>query len=399
MKKIIYSFFIIGILFSCVNYNEEIKPEVQDYKTITSSNIQTSLKVANLIIDQVEFNEMYNNFYEDIKIKGEFNLYKNGITLIENEIVQVQVKGGFSSLLALKTLGVKFDETYNNESRKLINPKKMSFHSLDKVKAFRFRNSGSDFKDTMLKDISYTKLAIDAGLNLDLMYTEQMVVFVNDVFLGIMNFRTESNTNGMSGLYGVSNSEITLAKVGGNGFLEKKDGDFDRIDKLMEAIANENYNYLSKEIDINNFIDYMIFESYLGNRDWPHNNVRFFAVSDNPFRFVLFDLDLVATQKIDNSPMTFINNSIKNPITDLFNIMYSNKGFKNTYDLRFQSLMKSGVLNSSKLNAIITEYKSNIEHIMPTHINKYNAPKTFTDWYFKIDDLKNDFLKRENYLN
>ena len=295
-------------------------------------------------------------------------------------------------------MGIKFEDTYNNEDRKLINPDMLPFHSLEKVKAFRFRNSGSDFENTMLKDMSYTKLAINAGLNLDLMYSEQTVVFINNKFLGVMNLRTEANTNGMSKLYKVSKSDITLAKILEGGIVEKKDGDFDRIDDFIAAIDNDDYSYLSNEIDVDNFIDYMIFESYIGNRDWPKNNVRFFAINDGPFRFVLFDLDLVATQEIDSSPISFINNPIGNPITDLFNIMYANEDFRQTYDARFQYLINSTLLSSVRFNEIVTEYKNNIKYIMPSHINKNNTPETFTEWYLNIDHLKNNFEARENYV-
>jgi hypothetical protein len=65
-------------------------------------------------------------------------------------------------------------------------------------------------------------LAINAGLNLDLTYAEQTVVFVNNKFLGIMNLRTEANTNGMSRLYGVSKSDITLAKIIEGGIVKKR---------------------------------------------------------------------------------------------------------------------------------------------------------------------------------
>ena len=246
--------------------------------------------------------------------------------------------------------------------------------------------------------MSYTKLAINAGLNLDLMYSEQTVVFINNKFLGVMNLRTEANTNGMSKLYKVSKSDITLAKILEGGIVEKKDGDFDRIDDFIAAIDNDDYSYLSNEIDVDNFIDYMIFESYIGNRDWPKNNVRFFAINDGPFRFVLFDLDLVATQEIDSSPMSFINNPIGNPITDLFNIMYANEDFRQTYDARFQYLINSTLLSSVRFNEIVTEYKNNIKYIMPSHINKYNTPETFTEWYLNIDHLKNNFEARENYV-
>jgi hypothetical protein len=398
MKQLIYYLFPIGFIFGCTNYDDNISFKVQDYKTLTIENIDTKLKVANLILDQSEFEEMYANYTEDIEIEGLLNLYKNGVTLIENEVIEVEVKGTFSARLELKSLGIKFNKTYNNEDKKLIDPEMLPFHSLEKVKAFRFRNSGNDFKYTMLKDMCYTKLAINAGLNLDLTYAEQTVVFVNNKFLGIMNLRTEANTNGMSRLYDVNKSDITLAKIVEGGIVEKKDGDFDRIDNFIAAIDKGNYSYLSKEIDMDNFIDYMIFESYIGNRDWPKNNVRFFAINDGPFRFVLFDLDLVATQKIDSSPMSFINNPIRNPITDLFNIMYTNENFRQMYDARFRYLINSTLLNSVRFNEIVTEYKNNIEYIMPTHINKYNTPETFTEWYINIDHLKNNFETRENYV-
>lgn len=398
MRRITNAVLGFGFVFGCTSYDDNIKINIQNYKTLTPENIETNLKIANLILDQVEFEEMYTNYNEDIEIEGLFNLYKNGVTLIENKVVELEVKGIGSAAFKLKSLGVKFLDSYNNEDRKLIDSEILSFHSLDKIKAFRFRNSGSDVENSMLKDISYTKLAIEAGLNLDLTYAEQTVVFINNKYLGVMNLRTEANTNGVSRLYGVSKSAITLAKVIEGGIVEKKDGDFDRIDNFITAIENWEYDYVSNEIDVDNFIDYMIFESYIGNRDWPKNNVRFFAVNDGLFRFILFDLDLVATQNIDESPISFINNPINNPITDLFNIMYENEEFKQTYDNRFQYLMNSTLLSSSRFNAIVTEYKTNIEDIMPTQINKYSYPETLAEWYLNLEYLKNNFKIREEYV-
>jgi len=398
MKYVIYILLIISFAFGCTSYDDNNKTKDQNYEALTPENIDTDLKVANLVLDQSAFDEMYADYLNEIEIEGVLFLYKNGETLIENEIIEVEVKGGFSSSLPLKTLGIKFDDTYHNEDRQLIDPEVLPFHSLDRVKAFRFRNSGNDFRNTMLKDISYTKLAIDADLNLDLMYSEQTVVFVNSTFLGVMNLRTEVNANGLSRLYGVNKSDITLAKIVEAGILEKKDGDFDKIDDFITAIEKNDYDYLIDEIDVDNFIDYIIFQSYIGNRDWPKNNVRFFAINDGPFRFPLFDLDLASTEYIDRTPTQFINGPVENPITDLFNIMYANESFKQTYDARFQYLMDSKLLSSSKFNAIVTAYKSNIEQIMPAHINKYSTPTTFAEWYLNIEYIKNNFKAREKYV-
>ena len=149
MKQLIYYLLFTVFLFGCANYEDNINFKIQDYKTLTIENIDTNLKVANLILDQSEFEEMYTNYTEDIEIQGLLNLYKNGVTLIENEVIEVEIKGTFSAELKLKSLGIKFKDTYNNEDRKLIDPDILPFHSLEKVKAFRFRNSGSDFENTM----------------------------------------------------------------------------------------------------------------------------------------------------------------------------------------------------------------------------------------------------------
>jgi hypothetical protein len=399
MKQITYSLLILFV-FGCTEFKEDIQFIVQDYRTLNPENIITNLKIANIIVNEKEFNEMYANFNQEIEIKGELNIFKNNTTLLENVGVEVQIKGGLSRKYPLKTLGIKFNTPYNNKDRKLIDTKTLSFHSLDYIKAVRFRNSGNDFLDsrTLLKDISYTKLAIEAGLNLDVMYTEQTVVFINNVFLGIMNLRTESNTNGMASLYNVEKSEITLTKISGAGTVIKKDGNYNRIDNFIKAIENKDYNYIAKEIDIENFIDYMIYETYVANIDWPYNNVRFFAVGNNPFRFVLYDLDLVSGQHINEPPMFFIDNGYENHIKKLFYIMYANKDFKEAYDLRYTQLLNSSLLSSSNFNVIVDEYKENIQNLIPLHIEKYKIPKTFIDWNLRIKRMKDNFRTRENYI-
>lgn len=397
MKQIIFSLIIL-YFFSCTSFNEEIKLDVPNYTNLTSENIKTNLKVANIIVDQNEFDKMYDDYNKEIEIEGLLNIYKNGVNLIQNQVVEIQIKGGISRESPLKSLGVKFDTPYNNTSRNLINPLSLDFHSLDQISAFRFRNSGNDFYYTMLKDISYTKLAIQANLNLDLMYTEQTVVFINNSFLGIMNLRTESNANGMSGLYNANKSDITLAKIISFGELDKKNGDFNRIDNFMNAIKNEDYNYLKNEIDVNNFIDYMVFQSYIGNVDWPFNNVRFFAVGNQPFRFVLFDLDKVSGQNINTSPFSIINNPISSPITDLFNIMYKNTEFKQLYDERFNFLIQSDLFTAERFNNIVDEYTENIENIIAFNIDKYKHPNTLIEWYINISRLKNNFKTREVFV-
>lgn len=357
------------------------------------------MKVVNLEVDQAEFDAMYLDFEEEIEIDAVLKLFKNGELLIDDEQVEIEVKGSFSASFDLKSLGVKFDKAFDNSDRELLDTETLPFHSIDKIKSFRLRNSGNDFKLTMLKDMSLSKLAVEAGLDLEVMYSEQAVVFVNDSFLGLMNIRTEVNAHGLSRLYGAKKDNVTLASITAGGVIEKKDGDSDRIDRFFEATEQENLDYVLSEVEIPNVIDYIIYETYIGNIDWPLNNVRIFSIDDEPFRFVLFDLDMSAVQKTNAPPLSFVNEPInddgENHISALFDLLYENEDFNTAFDTRFEELVTSGILNSGLFEPIVDSYKDHFKNLIPTQIDKYGYPKSMTEWLIEVDRLKYNFSKRE----
>jgi len=390
MKKI--SFLLLMILcFGCSKFEMD--------ETLLPTEIASSLPVINIAVDADEFEEMYEKTNEEIEIKGKFNLYRDDVLLIDNEKVELELKGRFSIRFPLKTLGVKFDDKYDNRDRSLINPAAvLPHHSIDKIKAIRLRNSGNDFENTMLKDLSITQLAINAGLDIDLTYGEPVLVYINGAFYGLMNLRTEANTNGMAGLNKADKSDVTLAKITTQELI-KKDGDFHRIDDLLDAIEAKDVAYLKNEIDLNSFIDYMIFQSYIGNTDWPHNNARFYAINDGRFRFVLFDLDNASRLKIGQSPLKLIDNFWRsNMLGNLFMTLYEDEhddAFKNRFLERYREILQSGNISSNKLEVIVDENTERIAGEMEYQIAKYNAPRTTLEWKIELDKMMILFRERE----
>ncbi len=370
-----------------------------DQHLLTPTNIETSLPVINIDIDRDAFDHMYENYREEVQIYGTFNLYRDNEWVLEDIRVRLQIKGAASAAYSLKSLGLRFDGMVCNRERLLINPRNtLPSHDIDEVEIFRLRNSGNDFHKTMIKDMTYTQLAIDAGLDLDLMYAEQAVAFINGRFHGVMNLRTEGNTRGMAGLYGVSKSRLTLAKIVPDGKVEMKDGDYQRIQNLLEAIRNRNLSFLKREIDRNHFIDYIIFQSYTANRDWPHNNVRIYSIDDEPFRFVLFDLDLTNTTNIDSSPLDFIYNRHPNPVTGIFDVFYEEEAFRDQFYQRYYELISSGVFSASRFYSISLSHYQAIEEVMPYQIQKYNSPGSMAEWYRHIDVMNLLFEERESVV-
>ena len=387
---------LVTFIFSCSRFD--------DGENFLPSEIDSKLPVVNIVVDQDEFDNMLDYKKEEIEIKGRFNLSRDNVLVVEDEEVELELKGNYSLRFPLKTLGIKFEDSYNNRNRSLINPEViLPHHNIDKVKAIRLRNSGNDFEKTMLKDLSMTQLAINAGLDLDLTYGEPVLVYVNEEFYGLMNLRTEANAHGVSRLYGAKKDDVTLAKITTREFI-KKNGDFDRIDNLLKAIEDKDIAYLKSEIDVSSFIDYMVFQSYIGNTDWPHNNARLYAINGGKFRFVLFDLDNVSRLKMHKSPLALIDdNNIwsSNILQDLFMALYEDENddsFQVEFWNRYNEILESGNISSEKLEVIVDENISRIKLEMEYQIEKYNAPRTMLEWEIELDKMMILFREREEVV-
>jgi hypothetical protein len=391
MRKLLF-FIILTLAFSCSKFYE-------NYELLDITEIETELPIINIGVNCDEFNEMTSQVDEEIEIKGQFSMFRNGVLVIENEKVELEVKGGFSTRFSLKTLGVKFENKYDNSDRSLINPNKiLPHHNLDKIKAIRLRNSGNDFVKTMIKDLSLTQLAINAELNLDLTYGEPVLVYINNEFHGLLNLRTEANSNGMAGLNGVKKDAVTLAKITTHKLI-KKDGDFDRIDAFLEAINVENLKYLKDEIDIDNFIDYIIFQTYISNTDWPHNNARFYAIGQEKFRFVLFDLDGALRLRLSKTPLNIIEDKrFPNILTDLFFIFYAEENFKNAFWNRYNSILESRIISYNNFKSIVDANIAQIELEIQLQIGKHQAPSTIIEWNIELDKMLTLFQYREQVV-
>ena len=392
-------FLVIVLNFGCSNFQDNHEFESKLNLNFPLDEIDTGLPIINIVVDEGEFLNIYEKFTEDIEIeKASFNLYRNNQLLIEDEKIELELKGNYSRAFPLKSLGVKFEDKYDNRNRFLINPKKvLPHHSIDKIKSIRLRNSGNDFGKTMFKDLSYTELAIEAELDLDLAYGEPSLVFINEEFYGLLNIRTEVNANGISALHGVKKSKITLGKMETQNLI-RKNGKSKKIDSLVQAVRDKDLAYIKEEVDLKNFIDYMIFESYIANEDWPHTNVRFFAIGDGKFRFIMHDLDTANEFLINDSPINFIDKRAVNFVSDLFLALYEDEEFNQLFWAKYKTLLDSGLVSADKFKTIVDANFDRIELEMPHQIEKYQSPKTVIEWMVEVDKISGMFEKREQIV-
>ena len=375
---------------SCTKYT--IKSEQQiDTDILTIDHIETALNIIHIKADSLELNSMMRHPGTDVEIMARFSYYSNHLALIENKKIELQIKGTSTIHYPLKSLKIKFDKKVNNLYTPILQVEEMlPGHSIDELKKISLRNSGNDFYGSFVKDISYTDLAIQMGLDLELSYHQPVQVFLNHSFYGLLNLRTEKDDNSLGKLLKVDNEEVNILKIShigdGQEALEFGSGNEQVIDGLIEAVEAGNSDFLLENIDLNCFADYIIFEDLIGNSDWPYNNVEIYNVGPNgKFRFFLYDMDFAASADRLFVDETSYNGFLKK----LYTALKSDADFVALLKRRQREIYHQARPNLFK--SIVEKNANRIEDEIKYNMAKYDIPRDNIAWYYELERLQEQF--------
>lgn len=185
-----------------------------------------------------------------------------------------------------------------------------------------------------------------------------------------------------------------MAKIDNRGTITFQNGNFNRLDEYVSNIKNKNLTYAKENTDIPHFIDYIIFQTFVANHDWPYNNVRFYCIDNGKFRFVMYDLDLCNTMHLEKDADFFINSEYNNLITDLFKLLINDAEFSQLYQKRLIEFKNLETLQPDYFNQEAEKLKKNIEPIIHYQIQKHAAPSSKLVWRQEIELLKTHYEKR-----
>lgn len=396
MKKYLIGILSILAIAACSELDVENK-NLPDVSSITPSSINTKFSVVNIDANEQELQNLFKYYSGKIILAAKLTFYNQNRDIRLDELpVQIQIKGNASAVYELKSIGVLFDQPLNNDSAQIFQPANLTNnHLVHTFHSLRFRNSGQDFGRTMVKDIAYTELAIQAGLDFELMYYQPVHVFINNEYYGLMNMRTENEAFGIAGLIDVPVSGITtMDSQMKDGEFEWESGPVEPSYELLQAIEDKSWADIERLVDMSCYIDYLIYEDYIGNRDWPNNNLRLYSSAGSPFRFMFYDSDYAADRPKDPElPKMEYDES------GMASIYQSMKGVKN-YRERFISRQKElyKIMTPEKFNTIVDRLASDIENDIPYLISKYQKPESRMHWREYIEILKREFERQDKYI-
>lgn len=258
-------------------------------------------------------------------------------------------------------------------------------------KALVLRSGSTDWTEAYMRDILGTSL-VDDYTDVDVQAYKIVVVYVNGRYWGLYNLREKINKHFISEHYNVDADSVNLARIDGDVQSGSKKGYNDlRSYARNHNIANEaNYRYIIERLDIINFIDYWIAETYVTNNDIV--NCRFFQSSqiDGKWRYIFYDLDFAWYNKNQNYYVTHLTNprGIGNDgdfENDLLRALFKNSTFRNLWLERLSYHMKN-TWNTKVVTDRINELYAVLQPEMRRNCSRWGI--SYDYWVQSVRELK-----------
>lgn len=321
-----------------------------------------------------------------------------------NQQAGLRTHGGASRRLQQKGFKILAKEEYGKKRFK------HNFFSQTPVESFNHLSLKpfrcSNWRTTGLQDALAQQIARSLGL--EALAFRQMVLFLNGEYWGIYALEEVPDIDFLVDHYEIDPEQCNIIKK----WKELDGGDTTNWHHLYQWMSEadlsvpENYEFAASHIDIDNFIDYQLFEIYSANVDWPANNVRCWQEGDGKWRWIFYDGDGcffrdwdVFANAVDTSQAVNPSNARS---TLFFRKLIQNPTFFKRFHSRFQQLLKTQ-LNEEHIAPWFHTFYSEIAGEVPAQAQRFAFPTHYGQWLQDVS-LVNDFLKDwnaslENRLN
>ena len=337
----------------------------------------------------------------------------SGKTLFEQNI-NLCINGMGSRAFAEKSLRIMPD----NKSDTVIRHPFFDELPDSTYKRLLLRNSGNDVLYTLFQDALVHRLANGTGVDLQA-YTPS-VLYINGNYWGIHNIREKQEENYLAAKYDVPLQDISIVNYfeyfanhytmnyGPESSLQSFEQllSFIRQNSLADQTA---YHAACTQIDVDNFIEYMILQTFFANLDWPGNNVRFYrfgrqtesmqqnGIDAGKWRWLFYDLDNSMNEPTINTFERLRNEYAHNPVTQIFFGFMENAGFKEKFIGRYEYLVKNQ-LTSEKMSEQINIFEARYRQEIERQIARWREPRGIRYWRQSIEDMKDFAQKRPEII-
>ena len=232
------------------------------------------------------------------------------------------------------------------------------------------------------------------GLDVEGLAVRLLVLYLNGEYWGIYALEETPDERYIEDHYGIDSDEINIIK----NWNELDHGDSTNWLELYQWVevtdfsVEANFEIMEERIDMNNFIDYWIYEIYSCNYDWPIHNIRCWQHGNGKWRWIFYDGDACFAwdcgtfyNAIDSIG---VHNWANAESTLFFRKMVKNPRFLERFYSRFNELM-SEELQYSRINYYFNMLRETIEPEIPNQCSRFGFPADVEQWERDLTQVHN----------
>jgi len=332
------------------------------------------------------------NFWQDIEKPIHLQLFEPGGRLGFSRDLGISIGGQYSRAMPQKTFNVFARDRYGYD---VIEYPLFPEHGVTTFKAITLRTSGQDATLTKMRDIMMTSLLSETDL--DYQRYRLAVVYINGEYWGLYEIRERINEHFIAYRHDVDPAKVDLLQANWT----VRAGTSDHYMALREFVKRndlgrgENYEYVKTQMDVENYIDFLIAQVYFANTDSA--NTRFWRerVDGARWRWIVYDLDWGfftlghnTLASLSDPEGTGWNQNLSTVLTVK---LLENDEFRRQFIERFAYHLNY-TFTPERVIARIDEIAAALEPELPRHFERWGG--SMNAWYSQVERLRSFARKR-----
>ncbi|MGA0303608.1 MAG: CotH kinase family protein, partial [Schleiferiaceae bacterium] len=337
------------------------------------------------------------NFWEPWSRKSRMEFFDRNQNKQFEAVFDLEIHGGWSRAEPQKSFRIDAKSTYTGDVEYPLIERKPEITSFNN---FNLRNGGQHGIFNRIQDAVFSRLA--DGTHIDRMGYQATLVYLNGEFWGLYGIREKFDEHYVESNHGVDKDAVQL--LNRDGALV---GDASHFNESYNIITNQSANspnfveVFSSRFDLNNYLDYFIFETYIQNRDWMGiewgiNNVKLWRQDTvgATWRYMMYDTDFGFALYGGSIYHNYINRArnpdYPNQHSQIFNHALNNADFRCRFVNRYDDLINT-TFQTDVFNAVVDELKTELAPAIPDHIAQWSnqmGPYSYTYWLNSVNGLK-----------
>jgi hypothetical protein len=157
------------------------------------------------------------------------------------------------------------------------------------------------------------------------------------------------------------------------------------------------YSRIQEKLDLENFVDYLLVNFFIGNQDWVDNNVYAMRnrVTNGPFRFYCWDGEESLLSVGRNST----TQNVADTCLEIHQALRNNAEYRQLFaDRAYRHLFGRGALTPSKTTALVDGYAKSLDRAIVAEsarwgdLHRPSDPYDRDDWLTEITNIRSNYL-------